>query len=73
MASSFSKKYNFTRTTESHDDDPNKVEISQIKFRNSTITKFQTNIHSFSLRLFSDESITMNGQKAPGPVLSSFR
>ena len=38
-----SLKSDFTRTTESLDDDPTKVEISQIKFQTSTITKCQTN------------------------------
>ena len=34
-------KSDFTRTTESSDDDPKKLEISQIKFQTSTITKCQ--------------------------------
>ena len=36
-------KSDFTRTTECPDD-PDKVEISQIKFQTSTISKCQTNI-----------------------------
>ena len=33
--------------SESPDDDPDKVEISQIKFQSSTITKCQTNIQRY--------------------------
>ena len=35
---SSSLKSDFTRTTEGHDDDPNKVKTSQIKFQTSIIT-----------------------------------